>query len=137
MLRSSEQDSIMDVAIGLETLMVEDGAKGEINHKLAMRLAALCKMRPFEDYRPAEVFGLCKKLYEIRSAVAHGSQDMSKKRVIKVREAQEPIRAVLLGISLLRYVIRFLTEKPEYLVAKTLDMTLFGGDDLAAGEAGA
>jgi len=127
----------MDVAIGLETLMVEDGAKGEINHKLAMRLAALCKMRPFEDYRPAEVFGLCKKLYEIRSAVAHGSQDMSKKRVIKVREAQEPIRAVLLGISLLRYVIRFLTEKPEYLVAKTLDMTLFGGDDLAAGEAGA
>jgi len=38
-----------------------------------------------------------------------------------VREAQEPIRAVLLGISLLRYVIRFLTEKPEYLVAKTLD----------------
>lgn len=82
MLRSSEQDSIMDVAIGLETLLVEDGAKGEINHKLAMRLAALCKMRPFEDYRPAEVFGLCKKLYGFRSAVAHGSQDMSKKRVI-------------------------------------------------------
>jgi hypothetical protein len=99
-----------------------------------MRLAALCKMRPFEDFRPAEVFKLCKKLYAFRSAVAHGSQDISKKREIKL-EAKKPIETVLLGISLLRYVIRFLAEKPEYLNPKTLDMTLFGGDDLTVGEA--
>ena len=99
MLRSSEQDSILDVTIGLETLLVEDGAKGEINHKLAMRLAALCKMRAFEGYNSVEVFALCKKLYDFQSAVAHGSRDISKKRVIKVREAKEPIEAVVLGTS--------------------------------------
>jgi hypothetical protein len=128
MLRSSEQDSILDVAIGLETLLVEDGAKGEINHKLAMRLAALCKMRPFEGHQAADVFGLCKKLYEFRSAVAHGSRDMSKKRLIKVKDAKEPIEIIVLGTSLLRYVIRFLADKPEYLVPRNIDMTLFGSD---------
>ena len=61
---------------------------------------------------------------------------MSKKRVIWVQEVKEPIKSVMLGIFLLRYVIRFLAEKPEYPVAKTLEMTLFGGDDLATGEAG-
>ena len=128
MLRSSEQDSILDVAIALETLLVEDGAKGEINHKLAIRLAALCKMRPFEAYQPTDIFGLCKKLYEFRSAVAHGSQDMSKKRLIKVRDAKEPIEAIVLGTSLLRHVIRFLADRPEYLVARNLDMTLLGSE---------
>ena len=34
-------------------------------------------------------------------------------------------------------VIRSLAEKPQSLVAEALDMTLFGGDDLVAGEAGA
>jgi Apea-like HEPN len=135
LLRSSEQDSILDVAIGLETLLVEDGAKGEINHKLAMRLGALCKMRPFEDYQASEVFGLCKKLYEFRSAVAHGSRDMSKKRVIKVRDTKDPIEAVVIGTSLLRYVIRFLAEKPEFLVARNLDMTLLGGGSPSPGQA--
>ena len=47
MLRSTEEDSIIDVTIGLEALLVEDGGKGEITHKLATRLAALSKMRPF------------------------------------------------------------------------------------------
>lgn len=124
-LRSSEQDSIIDVAIGLETLLVEDGATGEITHKLAMRLAALCRMQPFDGYTPSEVFGLCKKLYEFRSAVAHGSQSMDKKRIITIADSTEPIQTVVLGANLLRHAIRFLAGKPEFLSSRTLDMTLF------------
>jgi hypothetical protein len=125
LLRSSEQDSILDVTIGLETLLVPDGGRGEITHKLAMRLAALTKMHPFETYKPREVFDLCKKLYDYRSAVAHGSGDVEKKRVIKVQSAKETIPTIAIGTSLLRYAIRLLAQKSELLDAKTLDMTLF------------
>ena len=47
-LRRDEEDSILDVTIGLEALLVTD--KGENTHKLAMHLAALCKLEPFQNY---------------------------------------------------------------------------------------
>jgi hypothetical protein len=129
MLRSSEQDSILDVTIGLETLLVPDGGKGEITHKLAMRLAALARMRRFESYNPCEVFSLCKKLYDYRSAVAHGSDDLAKKRVIKVPSEKEPIQTAVIGTSLLRYAVRCLAERPELLDARKLDMALLAAGD--------
>ncbi len=131
LLRNSEQDSILDVTIGLETLLVPDGGNGEITHKLALRLAAISRMRQFESYQPPEVFGLCKKLYDYRSAVAHGAGDLEKKRVIHVGAEKQPIPTIGIGTALLRYALRFLAEKPEYLNAKALDMTLLAETESA------
>jgi hypothetical protein len=127
-LRSSEQDSIIDVAIGLETLLVPDGGQGEITHKLAMRLGAICRMQKFENHEPSEVFEICKRIYAFRSSVAHGSKDVSKKRTITIRASKDPVEAISLGIALLRHVIMFLADRPEYLDTKKLDMTLFPSD---------
>jgi len=124
-LRSSEQDSILDVAIGLETLLVPDGGQGEITHKLAIRLGAICKMQKFENHEPSDVFDICKKIYAFRSSVAHGSDDVGKKRTISIRATEKPVEAISLGISLLRHVIMFLARRPEFFDVKKLDMTLF------------
>jgi hypothetical protein len=135
-LRSSEQDSIIDVAIGLETLLVPDGGQGEITHKLAMRLAAICKMQKFESHEASEVFDICKKIYAFRSSVAHGSQDVSKKRTITFSASKKPVEAISLGIALLRHVIMFLADSPDFLDTKKLDMTLFASETPTSGSVG-
>jgi hypothetical protein len=124
MLRNSEEDTVLDITIGLEVLLVADSGRGEITHKLAMRLGAIARMRPFEEYTPKDVFEICKKLYGFRSAIAHGSGDAEERRIIKVQAAKEPIEPIGIGISLLRHVIRFLVDFPEFLDPNKLDMTL-------------
>ncbi len=118
-LRRDEEDSILDVTIALESLLVSD-SKSEITHRLAMRVAALCKLEPFEDYTPEKVFWACKRIYDFRSAVAHGGKHVEKSRIIKVAEQKE-LRAVRLGIDLLRHIVRSLCKRPEYLQAEKLD----------------
>lgn len=121
-LRSEEQDSILDITIGLEALL-GDKEKGEITHKLATRMAALCKIEKFKEHTPAEVFGFCKKLYGYRSAVAHGEHEVDKKRVIKLEE-EKTVPAVELGIELLRFALRVLSSNPTYLDSHKLDLHL-------------
>jgi hypothetical protein len=82
-------------------------------------------MRRFESHEPSEVFDICKKIYAFRSSVAHGSEDVSKKRTITTRASKEPVEAISLGIALLRHVIIFLADRPEFFDTKKLDMTLF------------
>lgn len=119
-LRQTEDDAIIDIAIGLEALLASD-SKSEITYRLSMRLAGLCRLVNFEHYSPKDIFVICKKIYDYRSAVVHGSHDVEKKRVIKREENAEPILAVQLGISLLRYTIRVLSLNTIYLDTKKLD----------------
>ena len=122
LLRRDEEDSILDLTIGLEALLIGDG-KGEINFKLAMRAAALCKVEPFEDYTAMKVAWLCKRIYDFRSAVVHGGSKVDKSCVIKVGE-EKTIRAVALGTRLLRHVILALCRRPEFLDSSKLDDSL-------------
>ena len=131
-LRRDEEDSILDVTIGLEALLVTD--KGENTHKLAMRLAALCKLEPFQNYTSEHVFRICKILYDYRSDVAHG-RPLDKKRVIKLEQAK-PLPTVALGIALLRHVILSLSKRPEYFVPENLDKYLLSPIIPASPESG-
>lgn len=121
-LRSDEQDSIIDVTIGLEALLGDEG-KGEITHKLATRLAALSRLEKFKDHASAEVFGFCKKIYAFRSAVAHGSHEVSKSRVVTIRE-ENVVPTVDLGLELLGFALRVLSNNQQYLDPHKLDLYL-------------
>ena len=121
-LRSDEEDSIIDVTIALEALL-GDESKGEITHKLATRLAALARVEPFKDHKPADVFSFCKKIYTFRSAVAHGSHDVTKSRTVTVRE-ETTVPTVELGLELLGFALKVLTDNQEYLDPHKLDLYL-------------
>ena len=121
-LRAEEEDSILDVTMGLETLLTSD-TRTEITYKLAMRAAALSTIEQFEELSPDDVFKHCKKVYDYRSDVIHGSKKVEKKRIIKLAEEKE-ISIVRLGVNILRYVIRALSHHLEYLDPEKLDKLL-------------
>jgi hypothetical protein len=126
-LRNDEGDSILDITIGLEALLGDEG-KGEMTHKLATRLAALSRLEKFKDHTPAEVFGFCKKIYNYRSAVAHGGREVNKTRVVKIKE-EHTVPAVELGIELLRFALQALSNHPVYLDPQKLDLFLVSPTD--------
>lgn len=132
-LRNDEQDSILDITIGLEALLGDPKSKGEMTHKLATRMAALCRVERFKGHSPAEVFGFCKRLYDYRSAVAHGAHEVDKKRVVKLKE-ECTVPTVELGIELLRFSLRVLANNPTYLDPHKLDLFLVSNDDPTAGD---
>ncbi len=121
-LRANEEDSILDVTMGLETLLTSD-TRTEITYKLAMRAAALSMIEQFEELSPEDVFKHCKKIYDYRSAVIHGSKKVQKKRIIKLAEGEE-IPIVRLGVKILRCVIKTLSHHVEYLNPEKLDNLL-------------
>lgn len=121
-LRQHEEDAILDVTIGLETLLADD-SRNEITYRLALRLAALCAIAPFEGQKPSKVFLLAKKLYDFRSAVVHGSPKAEKKRLVALTPEQN-IPAVALGTRLLRHALATLIDHPECLDMQVVDAEL-------------
>jgi hypothetical protein len=121
-LRRNEEDSILDVVIGLETLLVDD-TWNDTGYWLAKRLQGLCNKWGFESHSPAEVFGFCKAVYQFRSAVVHGSPTLEKKRLMTLAR-EKTIPTVALGIQLLRYAIVVLAENQEYLDVNCIDREL-------------
>lgn len=121
-LRASEEDSILDITMGLETLLTSD-TRTEITYKLAMRAAALSTIEQFEDLSPKDVFKHCKKIYDYRSGVIHGSKKAQQRRIIKLAGGEEtPI--VRLGVKILRCVIKAFCHHIEYLNPEKLDKLL-------------
>ena len=121
-LRSEEADTIIDITIGLEALLVGDSSN-EISHKLALRLASLTKIENDITHTAKEIFRLVKQIYTYRSAVVHGTKTAEKKRLIMVHKT-ESIPAVEVGIYLLSYALRTLAINPKYLDPNELDSLL-------------
>jgi len=122
LLRTNEEDSILDVTMGLETLLTSD-TRTEITYKLAMRAAALSTIEKFEGMSSVNVFKHCKKIYDYRSDVIHGSKTSNKRRIIRL-DAEKEISTVRLGINILRYVLKALCHHLEYLDPKKIDALL-------------
>lgn len=125
-LKQSEEDAILDITMGLEALLTPDSRSGEVTHKLATRLAALSAKKRFRDFRAEEVFRSCKKVYDYRSAVVHGSTDLAKKREVAL-QGREPEDTFLLARNLLRYALEVMTEHPTLIDAAALDALLCEG----------
>lgn len=114
-LRETEEDSIIDLCIGLEAAL-GDASHAEITHKLALRTAAVVA-RSF-DVDPLLAFRQVKEIYRFRSAVVHGK---SKQEVRSVSGSQGPVRATAAGRQLLREVLSALLEHPEWRDPKRVD----------------
>lgn len=134
-LRRDDSDSILDLAIGLESLLVGD-SNSEITHKLALRVAALSALDSWPEGSPVEIFGFVKKIYAYRSAVVHGTGDAERKRVI-LGPKEKKHDAVELGLALLRHTLTSLTTHPEFLDPAALDAHLLKSAESArSGDAG-
>lgn len=121
-LRTNDEDSILDVTMGLETLLTSD-TRAEVTYKLAMRATALSMVEKFEELTSKDVFEYCKKVYDYRSEVIHGSKKAKKKRIIKLGKEKE-ISTVRLGVNILRCAIKALSHHFEYLNPEKLDKLL-------------
>jgi len=117
--RDNEEDSILDILIALEALLC-DGDKGEITHKLSMRIARLLGTFT-DDYESIAVFESMKKIYAFRSAVVHGSSAIESKREIKIPDIHTPIRTISLASDYLRATLKVMIDNPLYLNPKEID----------------
>lgn len=119
-LRDEEEDSILDVMIALETILLQ-GDKEGITYKLAIRLVALLIITGQEEYSPLDVFGSVKKLYGYRSAIVHGnSKDARKKRTVRL-ENGATFTAPALALQYLRLTLRAVLAHPNYLNPEEVD----------------
>ena len=121
MLRSDEADSMLDLCIGLESLLTGDETT-ELTHKLALRVAAVHALSGGAGRAPAEVFTSVKRIYKYRSKLVHGRSD-AEALASSVDRGQQ-IRTVVLARDYLGMVIRTLLMHPRYLDPQAIDQEL-------------
>ena len=68
-LQCGSPDSILDIVIGIESLLIEPESRQESTHKVSVRAARLLEG---ELRRRADLFRTIKEMYRNRSALAHG-----------------------------------------------------------------
>lgn len=125
-VRDSEEDSVLDATIALEALLSDDGTQ-EMTHKLALRVGAVTKLSADFPKSPLQAFQDIKKIYSYRSAIVHGSRNLSKKRLIKIDDDKN-MAAHTLAIEYLKILLKILLEKKQYRDPKRIDAELLLGD---------
>ena len=120
-LRDNEEDKILDAVIGLEALF-GDSEKQEMTHKLALRAGSISTLDSDNKYDPIEIFKAVKTIYSYRSAVAHGSKDVEKKRIVTI--GKQKTTSIQFAIELLRKSIMILLENQKYLEPCNIDKDL-------------
>jgi Apea-like HEPN len=104
MMRTNDEDRTLDATIGIEALLLDDNA--ELKYRMALRAAAAL----FDEYRPDDIFELAKKVYDHRSAIAHGSVKTKPSFTYDGHIVSSPEMAPLLLRALLRS--RLLSSNP-------------------------
>lgn len=119
--RNNEGDKIIDIVIGLESLL-SDSEKGDITYKLSLRAAYLLQQSSLEELK-LSIYKNMKAIYSYRSAIVHGQSNLEKKRYITDEEGN---RKLLLDVAsnYLKECIKILLHRPEYLSATNIDKEL-------------
>lgn len=102
--RDSAEDQVLDVAIGIEALVGKE--VDALTHRMAQRAAiALARRIP-----AGATYNLLKQFYNIRSAIAHGSEPKS----WTVKLGDDKLNGVQIGMFLLRELLqnRLLGDDP-------------------------
>ncbi|GGA64901.1 HEPN domain-containing protein [Salinicoccus roseus] len=124
-LRKDDRDIIIDAVIGLEALL-SDSDKGEITHKLSMRIAFLLQMSSLNQSK-LEIFKNMKFIYSFRSLIVHGDPKWEKKRKIDLKNSDSILTADLATMYLKECIIIILQNK-EYLKANMIDEKMILSD---------
>jgi hypothetical protein len=95
--KKSFEDQLLDLWIGLESLFVPDGKKGEITYKLRVRMAYYFG----EDYEQREkIAQFIKKSYNHRSEIVHSGKVFGDKLADEVNILRRMARAAILNIAM-------------------------------------
>lgn len=122
-LREDEEDSILDIIIAMEVLLT-DNERGEITHKLSLRLSKLIALFR-TDYNPFDAFSNMKRIYAYRSKIVHGGRVKSKSKEIKMEEKSVAgSDEVKIANDYLRLLIQILLEHPKFLDVKEIDKAM-------------
>jgi hypothetical protein len=73
--RTLDEDRIIDLTIALESCLLADASKEELNYRLALRGTALLTQAKL--WEPEKAQALLKAMYAIRSAIVHAGQQLS------------------------------------------------------------
>lgn len=124
-LRKDDRDIIIDAVIGLEALL-SDSDKGELTHKLSMRIAFLLQMSSLNQSK-LEIFKNMKFIYSFRSLIVHGDPKWEKKRKIDLKNSDSILTADL-AVMYLKECIIIILQNKEYLNANMIDEKMILSD---------
>lgn len=125
LLRSEEDDSIVDLCTCLEILLTDD-TKSEVLHKLRLRAAAVCAHQsPGANARV--IFQWVAKVYALRSYLLHGSK--SKKAKAKdylrgIRSGSDELRTVDVARWIAQSVLQWTIAQGHLVPADEIDKEL-------------
>lgn len=124
--RKDEGDKIIDIVIGLESLL-SDGKSGDITYKLSLRAAYLLQFSSLGESK-LDIFNNMKAIYSYRSAIVHGQNQktLAKRRYIKNTEGNKKL-VLEVAENYLKECIKVLIHKPEFLEATAIDTKLILG----------
>ena len=120
-VRENDDDAIVDLVVGLETLLLNDS--DELRYKFSLRLAALWKKHPDSSLTPQMVFKACKTVYDRRSFVAHGNRKAGEKH-LKIKLRDKELDVLPTAIEFLRIALRVLVDNPKYLISDEIENDL-------------
>lgn len=127
-LREEEEDAILDLCIALEAA-VGDRQRGEMTYKLSLRTAALMSLEEPASETSATVMRRVKQLYNWRSKIVHGDEDIEKARE-KFIGGGDTRAALPTAVSLLRRTLLQLVFHPEFGEVERIDAEVLLGEHL-------
>ncbi|MBW4603948.1 MAG: hypothetical protein KME29_31380 [Calothrix sp. FI2-JRJ7] len=106
--RTSPQDSLFDAVVGLEAILLADlNERGELRFRFAMNYSTLFDT-PEERLN---AFNIAKKLYDLRSTIAHGS---TLKKTYKLGDENLTVsQTAQKSCQILRNVINYFLDYPD------------------------
>ena len=125
LLRSEEDDSVVDLCTCLEILLTDD-TKTEVLHKLRLRAAAIsARQSPGLDAQV--VFAAIADVYALRSYLLHGSKSKKKKpkdHLRKIKLGSEEFRTVNVARWIAQTVLRWTIGRGRLVPADEIDKEL-------------
>lgn len=111
LLREANDDTLLDAVIGIEALLSENA--GELTYKISSRISALVSQLNDCPYTPSTARKAMKRIYALRSDIAHG-RGIEENKPIIIAGQEKNYQQV--AIELLRYSLLFIIQNEEYLV---------------------
>lgn len=123
--RSTDEDRIIDLCIGLEALLGAGSGAGEVVHRIALRGAAVLSRLGFGT--SAMIYGALKQTYGYRSQVVHGSAGPYKKQLLHIDGT--PIHASRFALASLTALARAAVETANFDPERLDEQFLFSAFD--------
>lgn len=119
-LRSSDEDRVIDLCIGLEALC---GDRGEVSYKLKMRVAALLTMTGRTNgLTTQDLIKGVRRIYDMRSSLVHGS-DPTKHLTFTLGDGSR-VNSIDLLAQLVRSCTLAIMDRPDIAEMSDLDQAV-------------